>query len=66
MAKKETKKEEEKSAFDLEAELEDYPLPVIIDETTQIINQLKKFLCKIENDKGKGTGFFCYIPYKNI
>ena len=27
MAKKETKKEEEKSAFDLEAELEAYPLP---------------------------------------
>ena len=45
--------------------LEEYPLPVTIDETNQILNQLKKCICKIENEKGNGTGFFCYIPYNN-
>ena len=45
--------------------LENYPLPVTIDETILILNQLKKCICKIENKNGKGTGFFCYIPYKN-
>ena len=45
--------------------LENYPLPVTIDETNQILNQLKNCICQIENKNGKGTGFFCYIPYKN-
>jgi hypothetical protein len=40
--------------------LEKYPLPVTIDETNQILNQLKKCVCKIENIKGRGAGFFCY------
>ena len=45
--------------------LEKYPLPVTIDETNQILNQLKSCICKIENKKGNGTGFFCYIPYQD-
>ena len=48
-----------------EIKIQDYPLPVTIDETNQILNQLRKCICKIETEKGIGTGFFCYIPYEN-
>ena len=26
---------------------------------------MKKCICKIENKNGSGTGFLCYIPFKN-
>ena len=45
--------------------LEDYPSPITIEGTNKILNQLKKCICQIENKLGKGTGFFCYIPYNN-
>ena len=45
--------------------LDDYPLPVTIEKTQIILNQMQNFICKIENKKGNGTGFFCYIPFKN-
>ena len=46
-----------------EKALDNYPLPVTIEATNIILNQLKKCVCKIKNIKGDGTGFFCYIPY---
>ena len=48
-----------------EKNLEDYPLPVTIQETNYILDQMKNCICKIENENGQGTGFFCNISYKN-
>ena len=45
-----------------EISLENYPLPVTIDGTIKILNQLKNCICKIKNKKGSGTGFFCSLP----
>ena len=50
---------EKEKALDL------YPLPVTIEGTNIILEQMKKCICKIENKNGNGTGFLCYIPYKN-
>ena len=46
--------------------LNKYPVPITIDCTNKILNQMKHSICKIKNKKGKGTGFFCFIPNKNI
>ena len=43
--------------------IEDSPIPVSIKGTEQILNQMKKCVCKIHNKGIKGTGFFCKIPY---
>ena len=48
-----------------EKSLDNYPLPVTIENTNKILNQLKKCVCKIKTKYGNGTGFFCYIPYNN-
>ena len=45
--------------------LEKYPSPITIEGTKEILNQMKNCICKINNDKGKGTGFFCYIEYED-
>jgi len=50
---------EKEKALDL------YPLPVIIKGTYIILGQMKECICKIGNENGNGTGFFCCIPYKN-
>ena len=44
--------------------LEYYPIPVTIRKTEIILEQMKKSICKIDDKKGKGTGFFCLIPFK--
>ena len=49
-----------------EKSLKDYPGPTFIEETTTIIRQMKKSVCKIFNTDGsEGTGFFCKIPLPN-
>ena len=48
-----------------EKSLDLYPLPVTIEGTNTILEQMKKCICKIENKNGNGIGFFCYIQYKN-
>ena len=48
-----------------EKAIDGYPKPVTIEGTIKILEQLKNCICKIENKNGNGTGFFCYIPYKN-
>ena len=48
---------------EIEKYIDDYPKPVTIEGTNKILNQLKNCICKI--DIGKGSGFFCEIPYKN-
>ena len=49
-----------------EKSLKDYPVPIFIEETTKILNQMKKSVCKIFSaDGSKGTGFFCKIPLSN-
>ena len=40
-------------------------IPVTIEETNKILEQLQKCVCKIQNEKGNGTGFFCYLKSKN-
>ena len=45
--------------------LELCPVPVTIEGTNIILEQMKKCICKIENKNGNGTGFLCHIPYKN-
>ena len=47
--------------------LDNYPPPISIKGTEIILEQMKKYICKIFiKDGGKGTGFFCYINYENI
>ena len=38
-----------------------YPIPITIECTNIILQQMKNCICKINNKKGKGTGFFCKI-----
>ena len=45
--------------------IENYPLPITIEGTEKILEQMKKGICKIKNKNGKGTGFFCKITYEN-
>ena len=45
--------------------LDDYPIPISIKCTKIILEQMKKCIFKISNRLGKGTGFFCQIPFKN-
>ena len=45
----------------------DYPLPISIETTEIILNQLKNNICKIfMKNGGKGTGFFCKIPFPDM
>ena len=48
-----------------EKSIVEYPLPVTIEGTIKILDQIQNCICKIENKNGNGTGFFCYIPFKN-
>ena len=48
-----------------EKALDKYPLPVTIENTNKILDQLKKCFCKIKTKNGNGTGFFCKIPYNS-
>ena len=41
--------------------LNTYPIPITMDSTRKILEQMEKFIFKISNSNGKGTGFFCYI-----
>ena len=41
------------------------PEPISIESTEKILEQMKKYVCKIYNKK-EGTGFFTRIPYKSI
>ena len=44
--------------------LKNYPIPVFLEQTKTIVDQMQKGVCKICLDDGsKGTGFFCKIPY---
>ena len=47
--------------------LANHPIPITIEETTKILEQMKSCICKIhlKNGEGSGTGFFCNISYKN-
>ena len=46
--------------------LENYPIPITIEENYLIIDQMKKCICKIIKNNGeKGSGFFCCIPFKS-
>ena len=40
------------------------PNPVTIENTTKIIYQMEKCICKIKYRTKKGTGFFCNIPFR--
>ena len=39
--------------------------PISIKGTENILNQMKKSVCKICNNEKNGTGFFIKIPYKS-
>ena len=54
------------AVFDQEQYFQQYPVPVSIDSTTKILEQMKKCICKININQKKGTGFFCNIPSKDI
>ena len=45
--------------------LNKYPAPIQKDCIKVILQQIENCICKINNKKGRGTGFFCYIPYEN-
>ena len=48
-----------------EKSIDKYPMPVTIDKTKIILEQMEKCICKIINGKETGSGFFCLIPYNN-
>ena len=48
-----------------ESLLKTYPIPITIESTKKILNQMQNCICKINNSNGKGTGFFCYISSPN-
>ena len=48
-----------------ESLLVNYPPPITIDSTRIILEQMENSICKINNSKGMGTGFFCYINDKD-
>lgn len=48
-----------------EKAIEYYPSPVTIEKTKIIMEQMKEYICKIKTKNGKGTGFFCSIPFEN-
>lgn len=50
--------------FNKEKILVNYPLPVTLENTRTILKQMEKCICKIITKNGKGTGFFCKIPYE--
>ena len=52
------------SGLNKEKFLENYPIPVTISNTEIILDQMRKSICKIDDIYGKGTGFFCLIPYE--
>ena len=41
--------------------LNDYPMPIFLEETETILNQMKESVCEICLKDGRGTGFFCNI-----
>ena len=44
----------------------DQPIPVSLEGTRTILNQMENCICKIYKDNGTiGTGFFCEIPFNN-
>jgi len=43
--------------------LKDAVEPVTLENSIMISEQLKKCICRIEINKEKGTGFFCFIQY---
>ena len=49
-----------------EKKIINYPEYVNIRETEQILEQMKRSICKInKGTKERGSGFFCYIPNNN-
>ena len=47
-----------------ERKIKDYPEAVTLKSTKIILKQMEKNICKILiNDRSKGTGFFCKIPF---
>ena len=49
-----------------EISIEVQPIPVDLDGTNKILEQMMNCICKIVKDNGKkGTGFFCKFPFHN-
>ena len=48
-----------------EKRLKFYPIPIALEKTSVILEQMKKCICKIIYKNGFGTGFFCHISYQN-
>ena len=46
-----------------ENKINDYPDVISYDSTLEIIEQMKKMICRINIEKDQGTGFFCKIPF---
>ena len=47
--------------------LENYPIPITIEENYLIIDQMKKCICKIIKNNGeKGSGFFFVLFHSKI
>ena len=41
--------------------LDKYPNPITVECTAKILEQMKNSICKINNENGRATGFFCYV-----
>ena len=48
-----------------ERQLNDYPKYITYERTNKIMEQIEKGICKIKDEKGQGTGFFCQIMNGN-
>ena len=41
------------------------PIPVSLEQTKIILNQMESCICRIKVGIKSGTGFFCHIPFRN-
>ena len=51
--------------FNDERFIDNYPIQASIKTTENILEQMKRSVCKIYNGREKGTGFFCKIHNNN-
>ena len=48
-----------------EKELREHPKLIFYEELIKIPKQMEKMICRLKVDDGKGTGFFCRIPFRD-
>ena len=48
-----------------EGYIEESPIPISLENSLKIINQMKNSICRIYTKENTGTGYFCKINYNS-